>query len=92
MMARTSAQRSCMTRIAAKRTECSSPTSRPKYYRWKMSLEKKDTVWNDLEGFGRNFCAFLEAVGGTQATQGSRREKESGEKLMAEPRREGAIN
>jgi len=22
----------------------------------------KDTVWNDLEGFGRNFCAFLEAA------------------------------
>jgi hypothetical protein len=22
----------------------------------------KDTVWNDLEGFGRNFCAFLEAT------------------------------
>jgi hypothetical protein len=22
----------------------------------------KDTVWNDLEGFGRNFCAFIERV------------------------------
>jgi uncharacterized protein VirK/YbjX len=22
----------------------------------------RDTVWNDLEGFGRNFCAFLEGA------------------------------
>jgi hypothetical protein len=22
----------------------------------------KDTKWNDLEGFGRNFCAFIERV------------------------------